>query len=104
MKPIGLNPLNQYRNYTTLQTLVEILTDQSTQAEGQVVDRARNWCAMLGIRYYRFNPQLSEDVPLSETRGETLINMLWETRAYMVENREKIYNLLHSLTPSEQQV
>ena len=35
-----------------------LLVDQATLADGRVVDRAKAWCSMIGVPYYRFNPQL----------------------------------------------
>lgn len=30
-----------------------LLVDQATAADGRVVDRARAWCSMIGVPYYR---------------------------------------------------
>lgn len=35
-----------------------LLVDQATLADGRVVDRARAWCSMIGVPYFRFNPQM----------------------------------------------
>ena len=43
---------------------------------------------MIGLNYFRFNPPLSEDVELDESNDNVLINMLWDTRAYIHKNRE----------------
>ena len=40
----------------------------------------------MGILYYRLNPQLSVNVDLDETSDEIIINMLFETKAYMHQN------------------
>lgn len=34
--------------------------------DGRVVDRARAWCSMIGVPYFRFNPQMSVDLPMDE--------------------------------------
>ena len=52
---------------------------------------------MVGAAYFRFSPELSKDVPLDETRSDQLIQMLWETKAYIHSNRgdfKKIAELL----------
>lgn len=43
-----------------------LLVDQATLADGRVVDRARAWCSMIGVPYFRFNPPMSVDLPMDE--------------------------------------
>jgi len=38
---------------------------------------------MAGVPYFRFNPQLSEDIAMDEKDDEKLVNMLWEAKVYM---------------------
>ncbi|CAG9771001.1 unnamed protein product [Ceutorhynchus assimilis] len=77
-----------------IQNLYTLLIDQATLSDGRVVDRARAWCSSLGIPYFRFSPQLSEDVAMDEKSDDKLCNMLWETKAYMHEN----INLMRELS------
>ncbi|KAI5720122.1 hypothetical protein M8J77_002180 [Diaphorina citri] len=81
-----------------ISTLGILLVDQATQADGRVVDRAKAWCSMIGVPYFRFSPQLSEDIVMDEKSDEKLVNMLWETKAYMLSNEacvEKLARLLN---------
>lgn len=73
--------------------LVELLVDQATASHGRIVDRARNWCSMIGVPYYRFNPQLLQDIAMDEKNDEVLANMIWTAAAYMHENRIQIKEL-----------
>ena len=41
---------------------------------------------MVGAAYFRFSPVLSKDIPLDETRSDQLVQMLWETKAYIQTN------------------
>ena len=66
---------------------------QVTQAEGRPVERARAWCSMIDVPFFRFSPQLSEDVSLDCTDDATIVNMLWETQCYITENQEDIQRL-----------
>lgn len=50
------------------------------------MDRARSWCSMVGIPYFRFSPQLSEEIAMNENADDKLCRMLWEAKAYMHEN------------------
>lgn len=59
---------------------------QATACDGRVVDRARAWCSMIGVPYFRFSPQLSDEIAMNETTDEKLCKMLWEAKAYMHEN------------------
>ncbi|KAH1008810.1 hypothetical protein HUJ05_009332 [Dendroctonus ponderosae] len=83
-----------------IQNLGTLLVDQATSSDGRVVDRARAWCSSLGIPYFRFSPQLSEDVAMDEKSDEKLCNMLWETKAYMHENMSVMRELCDFLNRS----
>nr|XP_029732321.1 85/88 kDa calcium-independent phospholipase A2-like isoform X5 [Aedes albopictus] len=74
-----------------------LLVDQATASDGRVVDRARAWCSMIGVPYYRFNPQMSVDIAMDEKIDEPLINMLWEVKAYMYANRRKVIEMINHL-------
>lgn len=62
-----------------------LLVDQATACDGRVVDRARAWCSSIGVPYFRFCPQMSEDVAMDEKSDEKLCGILWETKVYMHE-------------------
>lgn len=79
-----------------------LLVDQATASDGRVVDRARAWCSMAGVPYYRFNPQLSEDVAMDEKDDEKLVNMLWEAKEYVHSRRNTVKEVARLLTKAEQ--
>ncbi|XP_066602685.1 85/88 kDa calcium-independent phospholipase A2-like [Prorops nasuta] len=74
-------------------TMATLLVDQATATNGRVVDRARTWCSMIGVPYYRFNPQLSTDVAMDEKSDEVLADMIWTAKAFMHANRDLIKEL-----------
>ncbi|XP_055689252.1 85/88 kDa calcium-independent phospholipase A2 isoform X2 [Lutzomyia longipalpis] len=74
-----------------------LLVDQATASDGRVVDRARAWCSMIEVPYFRFNPQLSEDIPMDEKNDQKLINMMWEAKAYVYANRNKVIEMINLL-------
>ncbi|KAF5307036.1 hypothetical protein FQR65_LT07179 [Abscondita terminalis] len=67
-------------------SLGTLLVDQATASDGRVVDRARAWCSMIGVPYFRFSPQMSEEISMDEKSDEKLCKLLWEAKAYMHEN------------------
>ncbi|XP_063703778.1 85/88 kDa calcium-independent phospholipase A2-like [Culicoides brevitarsis] len=80
-----------------ISALGNLLVDQATASDGRVVDRARAWCSMIGVPYFRFNPQMSVDVVMDEKSDAVLMNMLWEAKAYMHANRNKIMEMINLL-------
>ena len=48
---------------------------------------------MIGVPYYRFNPQLSQDINMDEKSDEILADMIWTTKAFMHANRDQIKEL-----------
>ena len=72
---------------------------KATQAEGRPVERARAWCSMIGVPFYRLSPQLSQEVPLDCNDDKMLIRMLWETQCYIHEHMDKLHQLVALLKP-----
>jgi calcium-independent phospholipase A2 len=52
---------------------------------------------MVGVPYYRFTPQMSEDIAMDEKNDEKLVNMLWETKAYIHSNYSMVREVAHLL-------
>lgn len=76
-----------------ISALGNLLVDQATASDGRVVDRARNWCSMIGVPYYRFNPQLSQEVAMDEKNDKVLAEMIWTAKASMHANRDLVKEL-----------
>ncbi|XP_033211846.1 85/88 kDa calcium-independent phospholipase A2 isoform X2 [Belonocnema kinseyi] len=74
-------------------TLGHLLVDQATMSDGRVVDRARTWCSMIGVPYYRFNPQLTKEIAMDEKSDVQLAEMIWTAKAFMHANRNQIKEL-----------
>jgi len=83
--------------YMGIGAMSRLLIDQASSSLNRVVDRARAWCSMANISYFRLSPILATDVALDETNDETLVEMLWMTQAYMYENRTRIKDLIKVL-------
>ena len=66
---------------------------QASQSDGQVVERARALCSLAGVPYFRANPPMSENIAMDETSNMKLINMLWETQAYMHTRKQEFEEL-----------
>jgi hypothetical protein len=40
----------------------------------------------LGVPYYHFTPQMSEDIAMDKKNDSKLVNLLWEVKAYIHSN------------------
>ncbi|XP_065334315.1 85/88 kDa calcium-independent phospholipase A2 isoform X2 [Cloeon dipterum] len=85
--------LDTFRLARGLSTLGTLLVDQATLATGRVIDRTRSWCTSLGVPFFRFSPQMSEEIEMDERDDAKLVNMLWEARAFMHKQAEPLANL-----------
>ncbi|XP_045114942.1 85/88 kDa calcium-independent phospholipase A2-like isoform X2 [Portunus trituberculatus] len=88
--------LDVRRGLQAMYNLFNVLVEQACSSEGRVTDRARAWCSTLHVPFFRFNPQLSQDIALDEHDDECLMRMMWETRAYM-KSQAKVLAQLKSL-------
>ena len=77
------------RNFKAFKQVVEIVMDQSTQPNGQVLVRSKFIAEKVGANYFRINPDIG-DVSFLTTDDEVLINMLFSVTCYMLENCHKI--------------
>jgi len=57
---------------------------------------------MAGVPYFRFNPQLSEDIAMDEKDDEKLVNMLWEAKVYMHSRLSMVKEVARLLKKEEQ--
>lgn len=65
------------------------------------MDRAAAWCASLGVRFFRLSPQLSLHIVVDTTTTTDLLQVLWETEAYLYRNRNRLEQLVRMLCPIE---
>jgi len=72
---------------------------QATSSDGRVVERAAAWCSMIGVPFYRFSPQMSVEIPIDCNDDRQLVNMLWETQAYINDNMDRIEELASVIWP-----
>ncbi|XP_014284806.1 85/88 kDa calcium-independent phospholipase A2 [Halyomorpha halys] len=79
-----------------MRSMQAVLVDQATLSDGRLIDRTRALCSMLAKPYFRFSPQLSEDIAMDEKGDVKLVNMLWETKAYIM-SQDKLVNRLATL-------
>ena len=77
------------RNFKAVKEVVEILKDQITQPNGQVLARSKFIAEKVGANYFRINPDIA-DVSFLTTDDKILINMLFGVTCYMLENCHKI--------------
>ena len=79
-----------YGTLSGVQSLLDLFVTQVTQSDGQEVLRSKMWCKSMGAPYYRLSPLLQEEIdPLSDDE-EAIINMLYETQKYNLDNPDII--------------
>ncbi|XP_004700304.1 85/88 kDa calcium-independent phospholipase A2 isoform X2 [Echinops telfairi] len=91
------NPWELAKTVFGAKELGKMVVDCCTDPDGRAVDRARAWCEMVGIQYFRLNPQLGADIMLDEVSDAVLVNALWETEVYIYEHREEFQRLIQLL-------
>ncbi|XP_031796893.1 85/88 kDa calcium-independent phospholipase A2 isoform X2 [Sarcophilus harrisii] len=91
------NPWELARTVFGARELGKMVVDCCTDPDGRAVDRARAWCEMVDIHYFRLNPQLGTDIMLDEVSDTVLVNALWETEVYIYEQRDQLQKLVQQL-------
>ncbi|XP_032692547.1 85/88 kDa calcium-independent phospholipase A2 isoform X7 [Lontra canadensis] len=91
------NPWELAKTVFGAKELGKMVVDCCTDPDGRAVDRARAWCEMVDIQYFRLNPQLGTDIMLDEVSDAVLVNALWETEVYIHEHREQFQKLIQLL-------
>ncbi|KAL5962492.1 85/88 kDa calcium-independent phospholipase A2, partial [Taenia solium] len=91
------NMSEAYRVALGVTELSRMLVEMATMSEGRIVERSRAWCSSLGVPFFRFSPLLSENVALDTKDTRAILQMLWETEAYLCNCRDRILRLADSL-------
>ncbi|XP_036747192.2 85/88 kDa calcium-independent phospholipase A2 isoform X2 [Manis pentadactyla] len=91
------NPWELAKTVFGAKELGKMVVDCCTDPDGRAVNRARAWCEMVGIQYFRLNPQLGVDIMLDEVSDTVLVGALWETEVYIYEHREQFQKLIQLL-------
>ena len=82
------------RNVHTIWNTLKLCISQTTQPSGEVVARGEAFAKAIGAKYSRVNPKI-KNVDFIETNDKKLIEMLYTTVLYMLENHtEKMDQVL----------
>ena len=57
-------------------------------------------CREQGIDYFRFNPELDDIVDSGQIQTKILLSMLWQTKKYLHQEKEKMDKLVELLSKS----
>ena len=80
--------------YTSkINTTIILLYFSIVDADNRITDRCRAWCSMAGIPYYRFSPYMATDIELDEKDDKILIDLMWNTMAYIYSRKEDVIRL-----------
>ncbi|XP_039581345.1 85/88 kDa calcium-independent phospholipase A2 isoform X2 [Passer montanus] len=93
------NPWELAKTVFGARELGKMVVDCCTDADGPAVDRARAWCEMTDVPYFRLSPQLHTEVMLDEVNDAVLVNALWDTQLYIYQQREQLEQLVQHLCP-----
>ncbi|NXH55276.1 PLPL9 phospholipase, partial [Rhabdornis inornatus] len=91
------NPWELAKTVFGARELGKMVVDCCTDADGPAVDRARAWCEMTDVPYFRLSPQLHTEVMLDEVNDAVLVNALWDTQLYIYQQREQLEQLVRHL-------
>ncbi|OCT83156.1 phospholipase A2 group VI S homeolog isoform X1 [Xenopus laevis] len=91
------NPWEVMKTVVGARELGKMVVDCCTDSDGPAVSRARAWCEMIDVPYFRLSPQLQTDVMLDEVSDAVLVNMLWDTQIYIYQQREVLQRLAKTL-------
>ncbi|KAM3180636.1 hypothetical protein ACTXT7_015904, partial [Hymenolepis weldensis] len=91
------NMSEAYRVALGVTELSRMLVEMATMSEGRIVERSRAWCSSLGIPFFRFSPLLSDNIALDTKDERAILQMLWETEAYLCNCQDRILRLVDSL-------
>ncbi|XP_064011335.1 85/88 kDa calcium-independent phospholipase A2 isoform X2 [Pogoniulus pusillus] len=91
------NPWELAKTVFGARELGKMVVDCCTDADGPAVDRARAWCEMTDVPYFRLSPQLHTEVMLDEVNDAVLVNALWDTQLYIYQQREQFEQLVQHL-------
>uniref|UniRef100_A0A8C0ZA76 phospholipase A2 n=1 Tax=Cyanistes caeruleus TaxID=156563 RepID=A0A8C0ZA76_CYACU len=91
------NPWELAKTVFGARELGRMVVDCCTDADGPAVDRARAWCEMTDVPYFRLSPQLHTEVMLDEVNDAVLVNALWDTQLYIYQQREQFEQLVQYL-------
>uniref|UniRef100_A0A8C5Q2G3 phospholipase A2 n=1 Tax=Leptobrachium leishanense TaxID=445787 RepID=A0A8C5Q2G3_9ANUR len=91
------NPWEVVKTVFGARELGKMVVDCCTDSDGPAVTRARSWCDMMDVPFFRFSPQLETDVMLDEVSDAVLVNMLWDTQIHIFQQREVFQRLARSL-------
>ncbi|KAI5719589.1 hypothetical protein M8J76_012216 [Diaphorina citri] len=84
------DPVEFANNILGIVKILNILATQTTNPDNSVVDRARAWCSMINVPYYRFSPTLHQNVDLATKDDKVLATVIWESRAYMYKRYKDV--------------
>jgi len=75
------------KNVKNLYTLMKVMYEQCTLTDRQVIERSMAWCSSTNIPHFRLCPPCGGTISLDVVDDEEIINLIYESKAYMYAMR-----------------
>ena len=80
----------QLENWREQWETVKNLMSSMYDPDNRSLDRGRAWCQSLNIPFLRLSPRLREPIEIGDPDKSKIINLMWDTMAYMHDKREEV--------------
>jgi calcium-independent phospholipase A2 len=72
-----------FRNAMVIWSFIEVLFEQCTMTDNQVVERSMAWCSSINVPHFRLCPPLSGFHTMDLVDDKSVVKLLFETKAYI---------------------
>lgn len=85
------------KNIHAMKNHIQHFVNQTVLSDGAEVSNARSFCDALGCQYLRLTPPLKENISMDSIDESSIIDMLYTTQMYYLDNPELIDSVAKAL-------